>query len=74
MKVTHPQGTHQETPQQQMFLSGYPPMCSPSKALLNFLLWVKWCGDHCELTVDFRGDGKEELSMKKNGPGKFVKL
>jgi hypothetical protein len=23
-------------------------------------MWVRWCGDHYELTVDFHGDGKEE--------------
>jgi hypothetical protein len=67
------QGIHQKAPQQLMFLGSYPPMCSPRKALLNVLLWVKWCGDHCELTVDYCRDGKEESSMKKNGPGKFVR-
>jgi hypothetical protein len=67
------QGMHKKSPQQQIFSSSYPPVVSPSKVLLIFLLLVKWCGDHHELTVDFHGDGKEELSMKKNGPGKFVR-
>jgi hypothetical protein len=38
-----------------------------TKQSTYFSLWVKWCGDHHELT-DFRGDGKEESSMKENEP------
>jgi hypothetical protein len=57
------QGTLQETFQQQMFLSSYSPMCSQGKALLNFLLWAKWYGDH-ELSADLHGDGKEEWTRE----------
>jgi hypothetical protein len=67
------QGMHQKSPQQMIFLRGYPPKYSGSKALLTFSVWVKWCGDHHEFTVDFLGNGKGESSMKQNGPGKFVR-
>jgi hypothetical protein len=56
-----------------MFLSSYPHMSAPSKAVFNISLRLKWCRDHHELTVDFHGDEKEESSIKKNGPGKFVR-